>query len=855
MLPRRLSWRLWGKAAKELGSKDPLVAICYAYAVWYTQGGNAAIPLINAAIPELRKSEYTRLYLVLAHHWLFAINAQKGESREQLVRNVCAEIAQWIEHESNVPSQRGFIWKNIRIYGDKFALWERRILYRECLKCAHADHWILHMLAGDYYVKVGWEARGTGVASSVSKEGWRVFHEDLQKARYHFCRAWEIDPGQPVAASEMITVAKAGGDPIWSPRDWFLCAVEAQFDYLPAYDSMMDSLRPRWCGSHQAMLQFGRECLATKRFDTNVPLVLRSVLYEIQKELGQSESAWGWPGIYELFREMAEGYQTNPLYADNGQPSTEHTWIQSYLAAVAVESHRYDDARRVLEALGERVERGPFLRMHQSHTYATGLVFALTGKTKDTATQIKKLLDQNEQDTLDPADIGPALTLIEQVRSKETDSRAIPFYDHARVILERLKKYHDGEWCDLTFDSSMLGWYVLAPEWEVEDAHSIRLSSRQTSRHWNGRIQVRSVARFPPPYRVEVDVEHLDPQPFLGFSGILLGDFDANALYTNRPGKLFGISKGEQAIGIIQCGIPPESGQAPLSVTGPVRLCVRAWPGCYHIFTDWRVIEERLVDKFQPDSLIAFGEGFGTVPRHYGEVRFRNARIRKIRCGIPPSLGGDDVAGIEEYFAQAVGEEPDNPRLREMLGIMRFHTHKCEEALEHLLAAQQIQPALPGLDEYLGFTYHDLFEHEKAKQCYIRALKQQPDIAAVRNQFARLLATSPDEKIRDGKEALRHATAICQDTEYKNWDYLSSLAAAHAELGQFDEAVKWGKQALEMAPEEHRSWVSDALDCYESKRAFRNTPRKKEQQPASPEDAATESEAANESEAPTESKD
>ena len=67
------------------------------------------------------------------------------------------------------------------------------------------------------------------------------------------------------------------------------------------------------------------------------------------------------------------------------------------------------------------------------------------------------------------------------------------------------------------------------------------------------------------------------------------------------------------------------------------------------------------------------------------------------------------------------------------------------------------------------------------------------------NQLAWIRATSPSTEIRDGAVALRVATEASKASAWRNPLLLDTLAAAYAQTGQFDEAVKWQKQAVELA--------------------------------------------------------
>jgi predicted Zn-dependent protease len=81
-----------------------------------------------------------------------------------------------------------------------------------------------------------------------------------------------------------------------------------------------------------------------------------------------------------------------------------------------------------------------------------------------------------------------------------------------------------------------------------------------------------------------------------------------------------------------------------------------------------------------------------------------------------------------------------------------------------------------------------LGRHGEAIGDYERALAINPKSGGSHNNLAWLLATTPDPALRDGPRALRHAHAALKLGRTAAW--LDTLAAAHAECGDFKAAVR-----------------------------------------------------------------
>ena len=109
----------------------------------------------------------------------------------------------------------------------------------------------------------------------------------------------------------------------------------------------------------------------------------------------------------------------------------------------------------------------------------------------------------------------------------------------------------------------------------------------------------------------------------------------------------------------------------------------------------------------------------------------------------------------------------------------------------------------------------------KRSQISKRPARLNADDSGVLNNLAWVLATSPEESLRDGKRAIELAKRACDVTEYKQPHILSTLAAGYAEMGDFATAVEWSKKALELGDETQKAELAKELESYQSSKPWR----------------------------------
>lgn len=148
-------------------------------------------------------------------------------------------------------------------------------------------------------------------------------------------------------------------------------------------------------------------------------------------------------------------------------------------------------------------------------------------------------------------------------------------------------------------------------------------------------------------------------------------------------------------------------------------------------------------------------------------------------------------------YDRAIELKPDYAYYFNERGYTFFLKGEYDRAIQDHTAALRIKPNFVVAYNYRGNAYKKTGLYERAIADYEQAIRLQPDGAYAHQSLAWLLATASDGRYRDGARAVRlakRAVARAFKVPYNH----GALAAAYAEVGQFDDAVAEQDRAIEM---------------------------------------------------------
>ncbi len=212
-----------------------------------------------------------------------------------------------------------------------------------------------------------------------------------------------------------------------------------------------------------------------------------------------------------------------------------------------------------------------------------------------------------------------------------------------------------------------------------------------------------------------------------------------------------------------------------------------------------------------------------------------------MRAALLADLGKFDKA-VEELEKMHKANPKDSLTTLQ-LGMMYTTIKQYAKAIASFDEVLERSPDDVGALRGRGDALLNLGRRGEALAEYEKAIKLQPHDVGILNNYAWLLATAPEKKLRDGHRAVELANDACRQTEYKKDYILSTLAAAYAESGDFDSARKWATQAVAVAEPtkeepDRKDELKKELESYKASKPWReDLPGDQAKPPATKKDA------------------
>lgn len=204
--------------------------------------------------------------------------------------------------------------------------------------------------------------------------------------------------------------------------------------------------------------------------------------------------------------------------------------------------------------------------------------------------------------------------------------------------------------------------------------------------------------------------------------------------------------------------------------------------------------------------------------------------VLKVQPGLPEAvllLSG--VLAEQKKYREAVStlndllrKNPNNVPLRTQMAQLLLAGGWPRAAIRQLTALLADDPGNWQVLRARADAYLNIGKHAEAIADFNKALEAQPKNHGILNNLAWVLATTPDDKLRDAKRAIELGTLACEVTDYKMAHILSTLASGYAESGDFETAIKWSSKAVELSDkDETKEQLGKELESYKNKKPWR----------------------------------
>ena len=218
------------------------------------------------------------------------------------------------------------------------------------------------------------------------------------------------------------------------------------------------------------------------------------------------------------------------------------------------------------------------------------------------------------------------------------------------------------------------------------------------------------------------------------------------------------------------------------------------------------------------DAAAHYAEALRLNPKN-AETHY-NLGIALLKLGRP--------ADAATHLAEAVRLRPDSVEARSQLGRCLALRGEVKPAAEQFAEVLRLKPDDADAHFYLALLQLTEGQSAIAVQNLREAIRLRPEWIDALDVLASVLASAPDERVRNGSDAVNMAERAASLSGRRRPNILNTLAAAYAEAGRFDDALATGREALQLARDSGdtnlMAIIQSRLTLFESHQPFRQIP-------------------------------
>jgi tetratricopeptide (TPR) repeat protein len=202
------------------------------------------------------------------------------------------------------------------------------------------------------------------------------------------------------------------------------------------------------------------------------------------------------------------------------------------------------------------------------------------------------------------------------------------------------------------------------------------------------------------------------------------------------------------------------------------------------------------------------------------DPKFSNAYVNR---GLAWDAKKEYDKAIADY-TKAIELDPNHVGAYVNRGLVWYYKKDYDKAVADCEKALEFDPKIVAAIINKARVLAKLKKYDEAVKGFDTAIGLYP-VDWLHRDYALFLASCPDAKYRDGKKAAELAKkAVEKVGKGVHWEYLSALAAAYAEVGDFELAVAEQRKVLEdkSLDKDDKKQMELRLELYRMKKPYRD---------------------------------